>query len=422
MERKINETLLKWKKDPARKTMLLYGVPGCGKTYSILEFGKKEYKNTIYFDASDNVELEYVLDKNATVDKVIRGLSAISLETIFQEDTLIVLDNVNASVLDKVKKLFAINNNYHIIMITNDKNLVNNKKSEEIVIKTMNLVTFFEYLKYIGKEQLIDFIIDSFKTNVPMPFHSMAFELYNNYLITGGYPEIIVSEDCKDSNILNSYLQRNILLQQNSLLELDNLIDIKRGNELYNNIYMQLVKDNKKFQYGLLKQGARAKEYNNAVNFLVNSDLVLQSFKVSDIKTPISKYKEPDSFKLYYSSAGILFKKLGIHQNKLITDNRIIYLLYENDIACSLKQNGLNLYYHQSGGKSEVDFVIQTRTGKLIPIEIIKKNMAKSKSLKLTMNKYELKEAIRISEDNFGLKNGIKYVPFYAVSCITEMM
>lgn len=422
MERKINDTLLQWKKDIGRKTMLLYGISGCGKTYSVLDFGKKEYKNTIYFDASDNVELEYVLDKNTTIDKVIRGLSAISLETIFQDDSLIVFDNVNGNVLDKIKKLFAVANGYHIIMITNDKNLVNTKKGEELAVKTMNLVTFFEYLKYVGKEQLIDFIIDSFKTNSPMPFHSMAFELYNSYLLTGGYPEIITNENCKDTNILNSYLQRNILLQEHSLLKLDNLIDIKRGHELYNSIYMQLIKENKKFQYGLLKQGARAKEYTNAVNFLVNNDLVLQSSKVTDITSPLSKTKEVDSFKLYYSSAGILFKQLGIHHNKLVTDNRIIYLLYENDIACSLKQNGLNLYYHQSGGKSEVDFVIQTRTGKLIPIEIIKKNMAKSKSLKLTMNKYNLKEAIRMSEENFALKNGIKYVPFYAVGCITEMM
>lgn len=422
MERKINETLLQWKKDPARKTMLLYGLPGCGKTYSVLDFGKREYKNTIYFDASDNVELEYVLDKNSTIDKVIRGFSAISLETIFQDDSLIVLDNVNANVLDKIKKLFVGTNGYHVIMITNDKNLVNSKKTEEVTVKTMNLVTFFEYLKYVGKEQLVDFIIDSFRNNAPMPFHNMAFELYNNYLLTGGYPEIVTSEVCKDPNVLSSYLQRNILLQQNGLLQLDNLIDIKRGNELYNSIYMQLIKENKKFQYGLLKQGARAKEYNNAVNFLANSDLVLQSYKISEITSPLSKAKEADSFKLYYSSAGILFKQLGVHYNKLLTDNRLIYLLYENDTACSLKQNGLNLYYHQSGGKSEVDFVIQTRTGKMIPIEIIRKNMAKSKSLKLTMNKYNLKEAIRLSEDNFSLKNGIKYVPFYAVCCITEMM
>ncbi len=420
MERKITEALLQWKRDQNKKPLILYGVNGCGKTYTALEFGKTEYKNTIYFDARHNLELEYVLDKNTTSDKVIRGLAAISLETVFQEDSLIIFDNANSNVVDKIKKLFFNMPSYHIMMITDSKEIINTKKGEDITIKTMQLVSFFEYLKYVGKDQLVDFIIDSFKTNNPMPFHAMAFELYNAYLLTGGYPEIIVNENTKDTNLLTSYLERNTTKERSALLNLDNLIDIKRGNEIYDNIYLQLVKDNKKFQYGLLKQGGRSKEYDNAIEYLISNDIILCSYKVNEIKSPLSKAKDTDSFKLYYSNSGVLFKKLGIHYNKLVADNRLLYLLYENDIATSLKANGLNLYYHQSGGKSEIDFVIQTRTGKIFPIEIIRKNMAKSKSLKLTMNKFDIKDAIRISEENFSIKNGIKYIPFYAICCVTE--
>lgn len=422
MERKITEALLQWKRDANKKPMLLYGVNGCGKTYTVLEFGKTEYKNTIYFDARHNIELEYVLDKNLTSDKVIRGLAAISLETVFQEDSLIIFDNVNSNVIDKIKKTFLNNPTYHIILITDSKEIMNTKKGEDITLKTMQLVNFFEYLKYVGKDQLVDFISDSFKTNNPMPFHAMAFELYNSYLLTGGYPEIITNEKTTDTNVLTSYLDRNATFQQSMLLNLDNLIDIKRGSEVYDNVYLQLVKDNKKFQYGLLKQGGRSKEYDNAIEYLINNDILLCAYKISEIKTPLSKSKEEDSFKLYYNNPGILFKKLGVHYNKLLADNRILYLLYENYIAASLKNNGFNLYYHQSGGKSEIDFIVQTRTGRIFPIEIIRKNMAKSKSLKLTMNKFGIKEAIRVSEENFSMKNGIKYIPFYAICCITEII
>lgn len=422
MERKIIETLINWKNDNLKKPMLLYGPCQCGKTYSVIDFGKREYKNLIYFDSNNNLELQYVLEKNPTVDKLIRALAAISLETIFQEESLIVFDNVSDNVLNKISKLFAGNHSYHIIMITSSKDLVNNYKGQELVIKTMTYVTYPEYLKYIEKEQLIDFIIDSFKTNNPMPFHALAFELFNNYILTGGYPEVIVNFNEENLNLLNGYHTRNSSLQKSNLLFLDNLIDIKRGIEVYDSIFMQLLKENKKFQYGLLKQGGRSKEYDNSINYMVNNDIILKCNKIEEIKSPLSKYREEDSFKLYYTDSGILFDKLSITYNKLITNNKYIYLLYENDIASTLKSNGFSLYYYQSGGKSEIDFLIQTRTGKILPIEIIRKDMAKSKSLKMIMNKYDLKEAIRIGEDNFGFKNGIKYIPFYATFCITEMI
>ena len=119
MERKIIDDLLKWKVDASRKPMLLYGPSLCGKTHTILDFGKNNYKNVIYFDSSFNLELNYVLEKNSTVDKLIRGLSAISLETIFKEESLIIFDNVTEKVINTIKKLFVNVSSYHIIMITN---------------------------------------------------------------------------------------------------------------------------------------------------------------------------------------------------------------------------------------------------------------------------------------------------------------
>ena len=116
MERKIMNELKKWKIDTYKKPLLLYGVTGSGKTYTCLDFGEKEYKNTVYFDCYKNLELSYVIDKNQTIEKLIRALSAISLETIFKEETLLIFDNVTDQVINSLKKLFTGTLQYHIVM------------------------------------------------------------------------------------------------------------------------------------------------------------------------------------------------------------------------------------------------------------------------------------------------------------------
>ena len=159
---------------------------------------------------------------------MIKSLSAISLETIFKEESLIVFDNVNEKIFKLVKKLF-INSSYDIVMITSNEKFLTGNKAGEISLKKMNLVTFPEYLKFIGKEQLIDFIEDSFRNNKPMPFHSLAIEVYNDYVITGGYPSTIINfHKENDYNILSSYHDKSILYIKDNLIESDNS-EIKKG-------------------------------------------------------------------------------------------------------------------------------------------------------------------------------------------------
>lgn len=423
MERKIMNDLKKWRMDIYKKPMLLYGLSGCGKTYETLEFGKSEYKNTVYFDCRENLELSYVIDKNTTQDKLIKSLSAISLETILKEDTLIVFDNVTEKVITAIKKQFP-NGDYHIIMITNNKEIISKHKAEGVNFKKMDLVTFPEYLKFVGKEQLIDFISDSFKTNKPMVFHSLAMELYNDYVITGGYPEAITTfKNTGDYNILSNVHMNTIKLLKYKLLGLDNLIDIKRSREVYDNISIQLLKDNKKFQYGNIKTGARSKEYEKGIEYMENNNMIIKSTRITALTSPLSSSKDEESFKLYYNDSGILFKKLNISSNRLVTNDKLLELLYENNIVSTLSNNGFNIYHYHSGGKAFIDIVIQTRTGKIIPIEILHgKDNAKSKSMTLSMKKYNLNNGIRFGDGDFKVKNDIKYIPYYAAFCILESL
>ena len=422
MERKISDELLKWKVDGHKRPMMLYGISGCGKTYSALSFGKSEYKNTVYFDCNDNLELSYVFDKNSTLDKLIRGLSAISLETIFKDETLIIFDNVTEKVLKSVVNLFN-NSSYHVIMITDDFSMIDLCKGKNVVLKKMQLVTFFEYLKFIGKEQLIAFIEDSFKTNNPMPFHAMAMEFYNDYVICGGYPNAIAEYHLESSyNLLSSIHENNIVLLKNKLFSLDNLIDIKRSNEIFNSISIQLLKSNRKFLYGLVRSGARSKDYSRCLDYMESNNMVIKSIRLSEITSPISNGKDVESFKIYYNDTGILYKKMNVSGNRLLMNDKLMMILYENSIACSLVLNGFNIYHYHSDGKAYIDFVVQTRTGKIIPMEIISSDNAKSKSLLLAIKKYNLSFAIRLTSGNFDMKNGIKYVPYYASCCINEGM
>ena len=423
MERKIMNDLIKWKIDSYKRPLFLSGISGCGKTYTILEFGKNEYKNTVYFDCDENLELDYVISKNQVKEKLIRALSAISLETILKEDTLIVFDNVNEKIITTIKKLFT-NADYHIVLISNDDSFVKKHKTEGVNYKKMNLVTFPEFLKYIKKEQLIDFIKDSFKNNKSMPFHSLAIELYNDYVLMGGYPSAIVSyKEHQDYNLLGNVHSENIKLIKYNLLKLDNLIDIKRGQDVYNNISIQLLKDNKKFQYGNIKQGARSKEYEKSINFMIDSNMLIKSTRVKELVAPLSKVKDNECFKLYYNDSGILYKRLNVSGNRLITNDKLLELLYENNIVETLSRNGFNIYHYHSGGKAFIDIVIQTRTGKILPIEIIHgEESAKSKSMTLSMRKYNLSLGIRLSNEDFKLKNNIKYIPYYATFCIVESL
>ena len=206
------------------------------------------------------------------------------------------------------------------------------------------------------------------------------------------------------------------------LLKINNiLIDIPRGLEVLDSISSQLAKENKKFQYGVLGYGRRAKEYENVIKYLVSNQLLYRSYKIRTIKSPLSSCRELESFKLYYPDDGILSGKYHLTKKQLLEKTDLKYALFENHIAHTLFEAGYSLYYYQSEGKAEVNFVIQNRMGKVIPIEIVKQG-SKSKSLSVFMKKYVVTDAYRITENNFSLKKGVYYLPIYAVFCLNEQI
>lgn len=287
----------------------------------------------------------------------------------------------------------------------------------------MMSLDFEEYLTAIDNAQLIDFIKSSFRNNKPMPFHSLALEYFDDFLMTGGMPEAVeLSIKQRNKLLLNSVYDKIIDAYKKEISTLDNLIDITRSIEVLDSVPFQLQKPNKKFQYGLIKTGGRSKDYEKSINFLYNNGFVYRSNKISTVKSPLSSCKDVDNFKLYYNDTGLLFSRMYLNKNKFLSSNKARYTILENMIAITLMNEGYNLYYYQSEGKAEVNFVVQTRVGRVIPIEIVNKDMSKAKSLTLFMNKFDIKEAIRITDDNFSFKKGVKYIPAYALFCLKDII
>ena len=422
MERKIEAFFIKWKKDNIRKPLILYGPKQIGKTFTVLNFGKKEYKNVVYFNTENNPEIVALFVKEKKRDKSILNLLLMSGETIIKEDTLIVLDSLESIEIVKGLKLFGSEHSkYHIIAITSRREKLNEFKGEELQFKGMNEMDFEEYCWAKDEKALAELIRESFTKHKLCPFHKVALDLFQEYLMTGGLPEVVQADlDGKSPYEIDAIKQKIIDIYKKEISLNKVLIDIPRGIEVINSIPMQLRKDNKKFQYGCIGVGKRAKEYESAINYLVNNQLLYRSYKIKTVKSPLSSCRETDSFKLYLPDDGLLFTMLHLNLKQFATDEKIKETLYENHLAKTLVESGYSLYYYQSDGKAEVNFVIQNRMGQIIPIEIATKSMSKAKSLSVFIRKYITQQAYRITENNFSTKKEVRYIPVYAIFCLND--
>lgn len=422
MERKIETFFRKWQKDIIRKPLILYGPKQVGKTYSVLEFGKNEYKNIIYFNTENNKVLEELFKKEKSPEKLILNLSLISGETILPEDTLIILDNLLSVEVVRGMKLFGSSKSkYHIIGITSNRERLNEFKGEELQFKGMSEMDFEEFLWAHNEKNLAELIKESFEKHKTCPFHKVAMDLFQEYLISGGLPEVVAASIAGKSEYeIDSIKQKIVDVYKKEIALNKVLIDIPRGIEAFDSIPEQLQKENKKFQYGTMGTGKRAKEYESSINFLINNQIVYRSFKIKTVKSPLSSCREKDSFKLYIPDDGLLVTMSHLNYKQIATDERIRETLYENHIAKTLVEAGYSLYYYQSDGKAEVNFVIQNRKGQIIPLEIATRTQSKAKSLSVFMKKFTVPQAYRITENNFSTRKDVRYIPIYAVFCLNE--
>ncbi len=431
MYRKIMSFLEAWKENKHRKPLILQGARQVGKTYSILEFGRKCYENVAYFNFETNPKLNETFEENISPEYLIPILSHIAGQTIVREKTLIVFDEVQLCerALTCLKYFCEDAPDYHIIVAGSLLGVAVNRAKFSFPVGKVDMKTLYpmdmeEFMLAMGENSLVEQIKKCFETDTPLPaaFHDAAMQRYRQYLVVGGMPECVMQfADVKDY-ILIRHTQDTILASYlNDMSKYNSLNEIKKTRLAYDNITVQLSKKNTRFQYKLIKKGGRASEFENALEWLCLSGIVSQVYKVEQIKKPLENYRDIDAFKIYVSDLGLLCAK------KEIVANDILYMveelndfkggMAENYVNVQLAINGYSTYYWKSERGAEIDFVIQ-REGKLIPIEVKSADNTRAKSLRVYMETYKPDYAIKLSTKNFGFEDGKKIVPLYAAFCI----
>ena len=432
MERKIVEKLISWKNNPNRQPLIITGARQVGKTYSALSFGKEYYKNTVYLNMENSNEVQAVFERDLKPDRVIRELSVLSGQSIFPSDTLIIFDEIQASerALTSLKYFCENAPEYHVITAGSLLGVAMNRENYsfpvgKIDILTMYPLDFEEFLLATGNADLIGLIKRCYQDFTPLSMHEKALDLYKMYLIVGGMPRVV-----------QEYIQTddfNFVTATQSALNDSYIADMAKyatGSETtkimaaWASIPAQLAKDNKKFQYKVIKSGARAYEYETPLDWLKFAGIINKCVRIKEGKLPLTAYADNDSFKVYMMDTGLLCSKFGIAPNVILSGlpsfDGFKGALTENYVCQSLVVNGFTPYYWASPGKAELDFVLQDREGNIIPLEVKSSDNVRAKSLNNFVSQYKVDYAVRTSTRNFGFENGIKSVPLYALFCLVK--
>lgn len=435
MKRKIYDELLKWKNNTDNvKPLMVLGVRQSGKTYIINEFCKNEYSNYVYVNLFENTNVIELYNSNLTSIEKFNRLKLLLDFDFENEDTILFIDEIQESekLIAELKYFCENHNNVRIICAGSllGVKLKRSKFSFPVgKVKMLNMypMDFEEFLVAMNQEMLIDLIKDCYKNNkqITSPIHEKALNLYRIYLITGGMPES-VNNMVKTNGDYIKY-DKTILtdIVSSYFKDMDKYVtnesEALRINRVYDSLPSQLSNISNKFQYSNVSKDARAREYATAIDWLEASNMVLRCKAIKTPEIPLEGFVDVDTFKLYLSDVGILNNILKLNIEDILNDNISLYkgVIAENFVANQLVCNGFDLYYYRSNNTSEVDFLLYTKDG-IIPVEVKAGNATQSKSLKLYIEKYKPKYAIRISTKDFGYdpKTNIKSIPLYATFLI----
>lgn len=430
MRRGIINDLVKWKESENRKPLIVHGARQVGKTYIIKQFGKEYYNNLIYVNFETNKELSSQIADTIDIKYIINKLELFYGEKIIPGKTLIFFDEIQANerALTSLKYFYEDAPEYHIIAAGSLLGIAINRNNYSFPVGKVQMLnmyplSFKEFLIAVGKENLIEEIKNHFNSDERMDnsIHELCLKLYRTYLVVGGMPEVVQTYITEEKLIATIDVQSEILSSYER--DMTKYADNSLSNRIissFDSIPIQLAKDNKKFQYKVISKGGTSSIFGEAILWLKNSGIVNQVYKAV-AELPLEMYKDLTSFKLYMSDVGLFVNKARypLYQIDLSNSPTMISMgpLTEHYVANELRNKGYNLYYWESDGKAELDFLIQKDID-IIPIEVKTSIHNKSRSLDLYVKKYNPKYSIRISERNFGFENNIKSVPLYAVFCI----
>lgn len=426
MKRLIIEQLKEWKTRKNRKPLIIQGARQVGKTWIMKAFGDNYFKKHVYinFESNSNLRSVFELDMN-----IARLISIFEIETgvSIDEETLIILDEIQEAKggLTALKYFYENAPQYYLIAAGSFLGVSLQKGHTFPVGKVEFLrlypMCFEEFLLNINEEIMLK-NLKAQNWEALLPFHEKLISLLRLYYFVGGMPEVV--NEYIDSKNLKQVrgLQKNILLgYENDFSKYAPIEVVPKIRMVWQSITGQLARENKKFFYGQLKTGARAKEFETAINWLVNSGLAHKSNRITKPGIPLQFYADMDAFKLYLLDIGLLNAMAGLGEKILLNKNQILVehkgAMTEQFVAQELKIRHELYYWSAENGTSELDFLLQIED-KLIPIEVKAEENLRAKSLRVYVEKYNSKSSIRTSMSFYRVDDWLVNIPLYAVFTI----
>lgn len=432
MYRKIMEKLIEWKNDKDRKPLILRGARQVGKTYIIKQFGEENYDGVAYFNFDHDTQLYNMFNNTKDPVRILEQLSFVYGKAILPGKTLIVFDEIQEcpDALNSLKYFEEEANEYHIISAGSLLGIRLSHTSfpvGKVDFLDMYPMTFTEFLIADGCKNLVDYM-NSLKTieSIPDIFFDRLSEKLKAYFIIGGMPEVVASwVKNKDMEKVNK-IQDNILKSYESDFSKHTTnVESNRISIIWNSIPSQISKENKKFLYQVAKDGARAREYEGAVNWLKDANVVNKIYNVTKPFMPLISYNDLSSFKMYLIDVGLLRKKTDLDSKVIVEGNRLFQefkgALTENYVLQSLVAIGLNPYYFTFDNRYEIDFIIQYKN-EILPIEVKSGENVNNTSLKIYNEINKPKTRIRLSMKNLNKSDNLINIPLFMVEYLDKLI
>ena len=431
MRRFVMDKLIKWKNSDDRKPLILRGARQVGKTYILQEFGKNSYDDVAYFNFDHDEGLAHLFSNTKDPIRIIEQLSLVNNKKINKNTTLIIFDEIQecSNALNSLKYFCEEARDYHIACAGSLLGIRLSKTSFPVgKVEFLNLypMTFSEFLIADNSENLVEVMKQTTEIKeIPKIFENQLIEKLKIYYIVGGMPEVVHSwvndKDIEKVNII----QQNILDSYEA--DFSKHVDTNEANKIsliWNGIPSQLARENKKFVYQLVKEGARAREYENALNWLKDANLIQKCFLVNKCSFPLKAYNDLSAYKIYMMDVGLLRQMSKLDSRIILEGNKLLEEFkgsftenYVANILNYLLEDSPNYYLFD---RNEIDFVIQ-KYNMIIPIEVKSNKSTNHNSLTKYNNNNDNKVSFRFSLNNLSKDGKIINIPLYFIEYIDNL-
>lgn len=432
MRRFIIEKLKEWKESKYRKPLILKGARQVGKTYILKQFGEENYEGVAYFNFDHDEDLYNLFENTKDPKRILEQLAFIYGKAIMPEKTLIIFDEIQEcpNALNSLKYFYEEANEYHIACAGSLLGIRLSHTSFPVgKVEFLNMypMTFSEFLLADNAQNLVEYMQSIEKIEaIPDIFFNQLEEKLKAYYIIGGMPEAVnawVNE--KNMELVNN-IQENILLSYES--DFSKHTQESEANKIsliWNSIPSQLAKENKKFLYQTIKEGARAREYEGALNWLNDANLIYKIYNLTKTDFPLKAYNDLSAFKIYMNDVGLLRKMAGLDSRIVVEGDRLFEkfkgAFTENYVLNMLNTTLDNTPNYFTFDRNEIDFVIQNKN-RIIPIEVKANKSTNNTSLRKYNEKFNNELSIRFSMKNLARDGKIINIPLFMIEYMEKFI